>query len=26
VLPYQTLVYFGLLRPYQTGTRSAGAR
>jgi SAM-dependent methyltransferase len=26
VLPYQTLVYFGRLKPYQTGTRSAGAR
>ena len=26
VLPYQTLVYFGPLKPYQTGTRSAGAR
>lgn len=26
VLPYQTLVYFGALKPYQTGTRSAGAR
>jgi SAM-dependent methyltransferase len=26
VLPYQTLVYFGCLKPYQTGTRSAGAR
>src|SRR5579863_1167517 len=26
MLPYQTLVYFGCLKPYQTGTRSAGAR